>query len=58
MVKTIVPGAPSVPLARSQSGPSARMWGTLWSLTFVAAVMVAGALVTLLGRETRGAKLT
>jgi hypothetical protein len=29
MVKTIVPGAPWVPLARSQSGPSARMWGTL-----------------------------
>src|SRR5215212_3115785 len=29
MVKTIVPGAASVPLARSQSGPSARMWGTL-----------------------------
>ena len=29
MVKTIVPGAPSVPLARSQSGPSARTWGTL-----------------------------
>jgi putative MFS transporter len=31
---------------------------TEWSLTFVAAVMAAGALVTLLGRETRGAKLT
>jgi MFS transporter, putative metabolite:H+ symporter len=31
---------------------------TMWSLTFVAAVMTAGALVTLLGRETRGAKLT
>jgi MFS transporter, putative metabolite:H+ symporter len=31
---------------------------TAWSLTFVAAVMAAGALVTLLGRETRGAKLT
>jgi putative MFS transporter len=31
---------------------------TVWSLTFVAAVMTAGALVTLLGRETRGAKLT
>jgi MFS transporter, putative metabolite:H+ symporter len=30
---------------------------TVWSLTFVAAVMTAGALVTLLGRETRGAKL-
>jgi putative MFS transporter len=30
----------------------------VWSLTFVAAVMAAGALVTLLGRETRGAKLT
>lgn len=30
---------------------------TVWSLTFVAAVMVAGAAVTLLGRETRGAKL-
>ena len=31
---------------------------TVWSLTFVAAVMVAGALVTLVGRETRGARLT
>ena len=31
---------------------------TVWSLAFVAAVMAAGALVTLLGRETRGAKLT
>jgi MFS transporter, putative metabolite:H+ symporter len=31
---------------------------TVWSLTFVAAVMAAGALVTLLGQETRGAKLT
>ena len=31
---------------------------TVWSLTFVAAVMVAGAFVTLLGRETRGTKLT
>jgi putative MFS transporter len=31
---------------------------TAWSLTFVAVVMTAGALVTLLGRETRGAKLT
>jgi putative MFS transporter len=31
---------------------------TVWSVTFVAAVMAAGALVTLLGRETRGAKLT
>jgi MFS transporter, putative metabolite:H+ symporter len=31
---------------------------TVWSLTFVAAVMATGALVTLLGRETRGAKLT
>ena len=31
---------------------------SVWSLTFVAAVMAAGALVTLLGRETRGAKLT
>jgi MFS transporter, putative metabolite:H+ symporter len=31
---------------------------TVWSLSFVAAVMAAGALVTLLGRETRGAKLT
>jgi putative MFS transporter len=30
---------------------------TLWSMTFVAAVMVAGAAVTLLGRETRGRKL-
>jgi putative MFS transporter len=32
--------------------------GTVWSLTFVAAVMTVGALVTLLGQETRGAKLT
>jgi putative MFS transporter len=31
---------------------------TVWSLAFVAAVMAAGALVTLLGREIRGAKLT
>jgi MFS transporter, putative metabolite:H+ symporter len=31
---------------------------TVWSLTFVAAVMTAGALVTLLGRETRGVRLT
>jgi MFS transporter, putative metabolite:H+ symporter len=31
---------------------------TVWSLTFVAAVMVAGAAVTLLGRETRGVRLT
>jgi MFS transporter, putative metabolite:H+ symporter len=31
---------------------------TVWSLTFVAVVMAAGAVVTLLGRETRGAKLT
>lgn len=31
---------------------------TVWSLTFVAAVMAAGALVTLLGRETRGTRLT
>jgi putative MFS transporter len=31
---------------------------TVWSLTFVAAVMVAGAFVALLGRETRGTKLT
>ena len=30
---------------------------TVWSLVFVAAVMVAGAAVTLLGRETRGTKL-
>jgi putative MFS transporter len=30
---------------------------TVWSLTFVAVVMATGALVTLLGRETRGAKL-
>jgi putative MFS transporter len=30
---------------------------TLWSLVFVAAVMAAGGFVTLLGRETRGAKL-
>ena len=30
---------------------------TVWSLTFVAAVMVAGACVTLLGREPRGTKL-
>jgi MFS transporter, putative metabolite:H+ symporter len=32
--------------------------GTVWSLTFVALVMVAGGLLTLLGRETRGARLT
>jgi MFS transporter, putative metabolite:H+ symporter len=31
---------------------------TVWSLTFVAAVMVAGALVVLLGRETRGTRLS
>src|SRR5215216_434760 len=31
---------------------------TVWPLTFVASVMAAGALVTLLGPETRGAKLT
>jgi MFS-type transporter involved in bile tolerance (Atg22 family) len=31
---------------------------TVWSLTFVAVVMAAGALITLFGRETRGAKLT
>jgi putative MFS transporter len=31
---------------------------TVWSLTFVATVMTAGALITLLGPETRGAKLT
>ena len=31
---------------------------TTWSLVFVAAVMVAGGLVTLLGRETRGVQLT
>jgi MFS transporter, putative metabolite:H+ symporter len=30
---------------------------TVWSLVFVALVMVAGAVVTLFGRETRGAKL-
>ena len=30
---------------------------TVWSLTFVALVMVAGGLVTLLGRETRGTRL-
>jgi MFS transporter, putative metabolite:H+ symporter len=30
---------------------------TVWSLTFVAGVMVVGALVTLAGRETRGTKL-
>jgi MFS transporter, putative metabolite:H+ symporter len=30
---------------------------TVWSLTFVAAVMVAGGFVALLGRETRGTKL-
>jgi MFS transporter, putative metabolite:H+ symporter len=30
---------------------------TVWSLAFVAAVMAAGALVTLFGRETRGHKL-
>lgn len=32
--------------------------GTVWSLTFVALVMAAGALVVLFGRETRGARLT
>jgi putative MFS transporter len=31
---------------------------TVWSLTFVAAVMVAGALVVLFGRETRGIRLS
>jgi putative MFS transporter len=31
--------------------------GTVWSLVFVAAVMAAGALVTLFGRETRGERL-
>jgi MFS-type transporter involved in bile tolerance (Atg22 family) len=31
---------------------------TVWSLTFVALVMVAGGLLTLLGRETRGTRLT
>ena len=31
---------------------------TVWSLTFVAAVMIAGALVVLLGRETRGMRLS
>jgi MFS transporter, putative metabolite:H+ symporter len=30
---------------------------TVWSLTFVALVMVAGGLLTLLGRETRGTRL-
>jgi MFS transporter, putative metabolite:H+ symporter len=30
---------------------------TVWSLTFVALVMVAGGLLTLLGRETKGARL-
>ncbi len=30
---------------------------TVWSLTFVALVMVAGGLLTFLGRETRGARL-
>jgi MFS-type transporter involved in bile tolerance (Atg22 family) len=30
---------------------------TVWSLAFVALVMIAGAAVTLLGRETRGAAL-
>jgi putative MFS transporter len=30
----------------------------VWSLTFVAAVMAVGAVVTLIGRETRGVKLT
>ena len=30
---------------------------TVWSLTFVALVMVAGALAAVVGRETRGAKL-
>jgi putative MFS transporter len=31
---------------------------TVWSLTFVALVMAVGAAVVLLGRETRGARLT
>jgi putative MFS transporter len=31
---------------------------TVWSLTFVALVMVAGGLLTFLGRETRGVRLT
>jgi MFS-type transporter involved in bile tolerance (Atg22 family) len=31
---------------------------TVWSLSFVALVMVAGGLLTLLGRETRGTRLT
>ena len=30
---------------------------TVWSLTFVALVMLAGGLLTLLGKETRGAPL-
>ena len=35
-----------------------RTGDTVWSLVFVALVMVAGAVATLFGRETRGAKLT
>jgi MFS-type transporter involved in bile tolerance (Atg22 family) len=30
---------------------------TVWSLVFIALVMVAGAVVTMFGKETRGAKL-
>ena len=59
MVKTIVPGAPSVPLARSQSGPSARMWGTLAKVsTLLTRVgLSAGGLANspwMNGRATRG----
>jgi len=35
-----------------------RTGDTVWSLTFVALVMVAGGLVVLLGRETKGVRLT
>ena len=35
-----------------------RTGDTVWSLVFVALVMVAGAVATLFGRETRGTKLT
>ena len=49
--------------AAAISGPYIFGWlidvtgDTVWSLAFVAAVMLAGAGVTLLGRETRGTKL-
>jgi hypothetical protein len=59
MVNTIVPGAASVPLARSQSGPSARMWGTFAKVsTLLTSVgLSAGALANspwMKGRATRG----